>query len=218
MIYHDVTREQLIDLVTQAVQEALSARERQVPVGISMRHVHLTRGDLARLFGPACILTPIKALSQPGQFAAEECVDVIGPKGTLGHVRILGPLRRETQVELAQTDCRVIGIHAPVRSSGDLEGTPGVTLRGPFGEITLSKGVIVADRHIHLSPSQAADYGLRDGDRVSVQIGGSKPGVMNGVLIRSNEGCEMDFHIDTDDGNAFQLCNGQLVSILEKEE
>ena len=218
MIYRNVTREQLTAIVIQAVQDALKEQEHTVPVGISMRHVHLTQADLARLFGPTYVLTPKKALSQPGQFAAEECVDVIGPKGTISRVRVLGPLRRETQVELAQTDCRTIGVKAPVRTSGDLAGTPGVTLRGPYGEIAIPRGVIVADRHIHLSPVQAAAYGLKDGDRVRVEIGGCKPGVMGGVLIRSNDGCEMDFHIDTDDGNAFQLSQGQLVKILEKEE
>lgn len=241
MIYRNVTKEQLAEIVTLAVQRVMSGEEtlsslkgetpascallpyreeppreeRLVPVGISMRHVHLTRADLTRLFGPTYMLTPMKKLSQPGQFAAEECVDVVGPRGTLKKVRILGPLRRETQVELAQTDCRTVGIKAPVRSSGDLKGTPGVTLRGPCGEITIHQGVIIADRHIHLSPSQAEKYHLKDGDRVKVLVGsGNKQGVMDGVLIRSNSGCEMDFHIDTDDGNAFQLRQGQLVRIL----
>ena len=204
--------------MTQAVSEALKPAKRQVPVGISMRHVHLSVRDLARLFGPTYALTPLKKLSQPGQYAAEECVDVIGPKGVLSRVRILGPTRRETQVELAQTDCRTIGIAAPVRSSGDLAGTPGVTLKGPCGTITVDHGVIVADRHIHLSPAQAASMGLKDGDRVRVAVDGEKRGVLGGVLIRSNDKCEMDFHIDTDDGNAFQLKNGQLVTILEKED
>lgn len=225
MIYRNVTREQLAEIVTLAVRKALAEEtvpapgERLVPVGISMRHVHLSHTDMARLFGASYVLTPMKQLSQPGQFAAEECVDVTGPKGMLKNVRILGPLRRETQIELAQTDCRVIGIKAPVRSSGDLKGTPGVTLKGPCGEVTVSQGVIVADRHIHLSPVQADRYQLKDGDRVKVLIdSGSKQGVMGGVLIRAGSGCEMDFHIDTDDGNAFQLQQGQLVKILENEE
>lgn len=214
MIYRNVTEEQLVALVTQAVQKALRTSEPMVPVGISMRHVHLTGEDLSRLFGPTYVLTPKKMLSQPGQFAAEECVDVIGPKGVLRNVRILGPLRKETQVELAQTDCRTVGIKAPVRISGDLAGTPGVTLKGPYGEITIPSGVIVADRHIHLSTAQADAFGVKNGDRVNVEIGGVKPGVMGGVLIRSGEGNEMDFHIDTDDGNAFQLKQGQMVKVL----
>ncbi|MDY5485056.1 MAG: phosphate propanoyltransferase [Clostridium sp.] len=218
MLIRNITGEQLIQLVTEAVKKALAGQERRVPVGISMRHVHLNARDLARLFGPTYVLTPYKSLSQPGQFAAEECVDVIGPKGMLRRVRILGPLRKETQIELAQTDCRSIGVKAPVRASGHLEGTPGIILRGPCGEIAVDHGVIIADRHIHLSPSQAEAFGLKDGDRVKVSVDGEKKGVMGGVLIRSNDQCEMDFHIDTDDGNAFQLKQGQLVTILEKED
>lgn len=219
------SEEQLSQIVTLIVQELLASKEyscpqeeRLVPTGISMRHVHLSRADLNRLFGPSYMLTPLKQLSQPGQFAARECVDVTGPKGTLRQVRILGPLRRETQVELAQTDCRTIGVKAPVRASGNLSGTPGVRLKGPCGEIEIPCGVIVADRHIHLSPEEAKQWGLADGDHVSVEVDGTKRGILSGVLIRSNPGCAMDFHIDTDDGNAFQLTQGQLVKILGKED
>mgnify|MGYP000378219654 CR=1 FL=1 len=206
-------------LVTvEEVQAELQKRSRQVPVGISVRHIHLTRDDVDKLFGYGYQLTPKKALSQPGQFACEECLDIIGPKGELKHVRILGPERSATQIELAQTDCRNIGIKAPVRSSGDTKGTPGVTLRGPNGTLTVPEGVMIADRHIHMTPAQAAAFGLADGDRVKVKIDGPKPGVMGGVLIRANDKCALDFHIDTDDGNAFLLKQGQLVTVLGKEE
>ena len=206
-------------LVTvEEVQAELQKRSRQVPVGISVRHIHLTRDDVDKLFGYGYQLTPKKALSQPGQFACEECLDIIGPKGELKHVRILGPERSATQIELAQTDCRNIGIKAPVRSSGDTKGTPGVTLRGPRGTLTVPEGVMIADRHIHMTPAQAAAFGLADGDRVKVKIDGPKPGVMGGVLIRANDKCALDFHIDTDDGNAFLLKQGQLVTVLGKEE
>lgn len=218
MIYHNISQEQLVTLVTQAVQTELQKRSRQVPVGISVRHIHLTRADVNKLFGYGYQLTPKKALSQPGQFACEECLDVIGPKGELKRVRILGPERSATQIELAQTDCRTIGINAPVRSSGDTKGTPGVTLRGPLGELTVLEGVIVADRHLHMTPAQAAAFGLADGDRVQIRIDGIKPGIMGGVLVRANSKCALDFHIDTDDGNAFLLRQGQLVTVLGKEE
>ena len=168
MVYHDISQEQLLLLITQAVQAELQKRSRQVPVGISVRHIHLTRDDVDKLFGYGYQLTPKKALSQPGQFACEECLDIIGPKGELKHVRILGPERSATQIELAQTDCRNIGIKAPVRSSGDTKGTPGVTLRGPNGTLTVPEGVMIADRHIHMTPAQAAAFGLADGDRVQV--------------------------------------------------
>ena len=224
MIDRNVKEEELEAVIRTVLEQILREPDRgsregnMVPVGISMRHVHLNRADLNHLFGPTYMLTPMKKLSQPGQYAAQECVDVIGPKGVLKRVRVLGPLRRETQVELAQTDCRTIGVKAPVRASGHLEGTPGVKLRGPYGEIEIPRGVIVADRHIHLSPAQAKASGLQDGDTVSVEIEGTKAGVLDGILIRSNPGCEMDFHIDTDDGNAFQLQQGQLVKILKKED
>lgn len=218
MIYHNISQEQLVTLVTQAVQAELQKLSRQVPVGISVRHIHLTRADVDKLFGYGYQLTPKKALSQPGQFACEECLDVIGPKGELKRVRILGPERSATQIELAQTDCRTIGINAPVRSSGDTKGTPGVTLRGPLGELTVPEGVIVADRHLHMTPAQAAAFGLADGDRVQIRIDGIKPGIMGGVLVRANSKCTLDFHIDTDDGNAFLLRQGQLVTVLGKEE
>ena len=218
MIYHNISQEQLVALVTQAVQAELQKRSRQVPVGISVRHIHLTRADVDQLFGYGYQLTPKKALSQPGQFACEECLDVIGPKGELKRVRILGPERSATQIELAQTDCRTIGVNAPVRSSGDTKGTPGVTLRGPLGELTVPEGVIVADRHLHMTPAQAAAFGLADGDRVQIRINGLKPGIMGGVLVRASNKCALDFHIDTDDGNAFLLKQGQLVTVLGKEE
>ena len=218
MIYHNISQEQLVALVTQAVQAELQKRSRQVPVGISVRHIHLTRADVDKLFGYGYQLTPKKALSQPGQFACEECLDVIGPKGELKRVRILGPERSATQIELAQTDCRTIGVNAPVRSSGDTKGTPGVTLRGPLGELTVPEGVIVADRHLHMTPAQAAAFGLADGDRVQIRINGLKPGIMGGVLVRASNKCALDFHIDTDDGNAFLLKQGQLVPVLGKEE
>ena len=206
MVYHDISQEQLLLLITQAVQAELQKRSRQVPVGISVRHIHLTRDDVDKLFGYGYQLTPKKALSQPGQFACEECLDIIGPKGELKHVRILGPERSATQIELAQTDCRNIGIKAPVRSSGDTKGTPGVTLRGS------------APR-----PSRPA-WGRRSLPARGRRRQGRRPLPVRescgcgGVLIRANDKCALDFHIDTDDGNAFLLKQGQLVTVLGKEE
>lgn len=217
MIYHDLTQEQLAAIVAEAVRRELELRSRQVSVGISVRHIHLSREDVDRLFGRNYQLTPKKQLSQPGQYACEECLDVIGPKGELKKVRILGPERKATQIELAQTDCRNIGITAPVRSSGDTAGTPGVTLRGPLGEVTVPEGVIIADRHLHMSSQEAAAFGLQDGDHVSIRIDGQKPGVLGNVLVRAGNGHSLDLHIDTDDGNAFLLKQGQKVTVLGKE-
>ena len=217
MIYHDLTQEQLAAIVAEAVRRELELRSRQVSVGISVRHIHLSRGDVDRLFGRNYHLTPKKQLSQPGQYACEECLDVIGPKGELKKVRILGPERKATQIELAQTDCRNIGITAPVRSSGDTAGTPGAILRGPLGQVAVPEGVIIADRHLHMSSQEAAAFGLQDGDHVSIRIDGQKPGVLGNVLVRAGNGHSLDLHIDTDDGNAFLLKQGQKVTVLGKE-
>ena len=215
MIYRDITQEQLVSLVTQAVQAQLRLQDRQVPVGISMRHIHLSRREVDALFGRTYQLTPLRPLSQPGQFACQECLYVIGPKCVLHKVRVLGPERSAAQVELAQTDCRAIGVNAPVRSSGSTDGTPGVLLQGPKGVLSLPQGVIIADRHLHMNPAQAAAFGLADGDIVRVRVDGGKPGILDGVLVRAGERYELDLHLDTDDANAFQLRQGQLVTVLE---
>ena len=215
MVYRDITQEQLVSLVTQAVQAQLRLQDRQVPVGISMHHIHLSRREVDALFGRTYQLTPLRPLSQPGQFACQECLDVIGPKGVLHKVRVLGPERSAAQVELAQTDCRAIGVNAPVRSSGSTDGTPGVLLQGPKGVLSLPQGVIIADRHLHMNPAQAAAFGLADGDIVRVRVDGGKPGILDGVLVRAGERYELDLHLDTDDANAFQLRQGQLVTVLE---
>ncbi len=142
----------------------------KVNIGLSNKHVHLSQKDLDVLFGEGHQLTPTKDLVQPGQFASEEKVDIVGPKKTLTGIRVLGPVRPETQVELALTDARTIGIKAPVRESGKLEGTPGCKLVGPCGEVELDHGVIAALRHVHLNDEQAAEAGVKDGDWVSIKI------------------------------------------------
>ena len=190
----------------------------KVKVGISNKHVHLNEADLAALFGAGHKLTVKKQLSQPGQFAAEELVDVVGPKGTLKGIRILGPTRRESQVELAMTDARVIGLSLPVRESGVLDGSPGVKLIGPKGELELTKGAIIALRHIHLSVSQAKEANLKDKDWVSVKTSGSRPLIFEDVLIRSGDAHLSEMHVDTDEGNAAGLKNDDTVEIIGKKE
>jgi putative phosphotransacetylase len=189
----------------------------KVKVGISNKHVHLNEADLATLFGAGHKLTVKKELSQPGQFAAEEMVDVVGPKGTLKGIRLLGPTRKESQVELAMTDARVIGLSLPVRESGVLDGTPGVKLIGPKGELELAKGAIIALRHIHLSADQAKEANVKDKDRVTVKTSGSRPLIFEDVLIRSGEGHFSEMHIDTDEGNAAGLKNDDMVEIITKK-
>ncbi|MDR1470541.1 MAG: phosphate propanoyltransferase [Spirochaetaceae bacterium] len=189
----------------------------KVEIGISNKHLHLSEADLAALFGAGHKLTLKKALKQPGQFAAEEQVDVVGPKGTLKGMRVLGPTRKESQVELAITDARTIGLQLPVRESGVLDGSPGVKLVGPSGEITLTKGAIVALRHIHLSPSQAVEAGVKDKDWVTVKTFGTRPLIFEDVLIRSGDVHTSEMHVDTDEGNAAGLANGDLVEIIGKK-
>jgi len=187
-----------------------------VGIGISNKHLHLSEADLETLFGPGATLTPYKALVQPGQFAAEERVDIIGPKNTFKGIRIIGPTRARSQVEIAMTDARTLGIDAPVRESGKLDGTPGVKLVGPAGEIELACGVIIALRHIHLSPSEAIEAGLKDKDLVDVRTFGSRPLIFQDVLIRSGDAHLREFHVDTDEANAAGLANDQEVEIISK--
>ena len=189
----------------------------KVKVGISNKHLHLSQEHLEILFGKGAELTVKKELGQPGQFAAEETVEIIGPKRSLGQVRVLGPVRKETQVELALTDARGIGIKAPVRESGKLEGTPGCKLVGPCGEIELDHGVIAALRHVHLNPEQAKEAGVEDKEIVMVKVADTeRPLVFDNVLIRAGEGHEAEAHFDTDEGNAAQLANDMMVEIIKK--
>ncbi len=174
----------------------------EVKIGLSNKHLHLSQEHIEILFGKGHELTPTKDLVQPGQFACEEKVDIVGPKKTLSGVRVLGPARPETQVELALTDARTIGVKAPIRESGKLEGTPGCKLIGPAGEVELDHGVIAALRHVHLSAAQAEEAGVKDKDVISIKIEGERGLVFDNVLVRAGDGHEREVHLDTDEGNA----------------
>ena len=189
----------------------------KVEVGISNKHLHLSEADLAALFGAGHKLTVKKELGNSGQYAAEEQVDVTGPKGTLKAMRVLGPCRKETQVELAITDARGIGLTPPIRESGSLEGSPGLKLTGPKGEITIPKGAIIALRHIHFHPSVAEKAGVKDKDWVTVKTTGKRPLIFEDVLIRVMDMDFNQFHIDTDEGNAAGLANDDMVEIIGKK-
>lgn len=185
----------------------------QVPVGISNKHIHLSRKDMDILFGEGAELTKKAELKQPGQFAAEEQVTIEGPKGT-AKLRILGPFRKETQVELAMTDARVLGISAPIRQSGQLEGTPGIKITGPKGSVEIDHGVMIALRHIHLSADQAKEAGVVDQQIVKVKIEGERALIFDEVVCRCGDGHTAEFHVDTDEGNAAKLSNNQMVEII----
>lgn len=184
-----------------------------VTVGLSNRHIHVSKEHLQILFGEGYELTNFKDLSQPGQYAANEKVEVVGPKGSL-NMRILGPARNLTQIEVSLADGFALGINPPVRNSGDLEGTPGCKIIGPKGEVVIDKGVIAAARHIHMHTSDAQRYELNDKDIVSVKTRGQRSLTFNNVLVRVHDTYALDFHLDLDEGNAAGLKNGDTVEIL----
>ncbi len=187
----------------------------QVPIGVSGRHLHLSKEHLEILFGKGYELKPIKNLSQPGQFAAAEQVTVCGPGGVFEKVRIIGPVRRETQVEILMGDAFRLGINPVIRLSGDLEGTPGVTLIGPSGSVILNKGTIVAQRHIHMNPKQAEAFGLKDGQVVSGLVPGIRGAVLQNLIVRADDKGNLDCHIDMEEANGLGLKNGSEITIIK---
>ncbi len=187
----------------------------KVPVGISNRHLHVSQTDLEKLFGEGYELKQLKPLSQPGQFAAEETVNLIGPKGTIFKVRILGPVRPSTQIEISRTDSFALGIVPPVRDSGSITGTPGIIIEGPKGRVEVKEGVIIAQRHLHLHTDEASELGLKDKEWISVKFEGERGVVFNNVLVRVNPNFAKDLHLDTDEANAAALANGTLGIIIK---
>lgn len=186
-----------------------------IPVGISNRHIHISQEHLDVLFGKDYKLVKMKDLSQPGQYAAEERVDVVGPKKTLKGVRILGPVRGETQIEVSITDAFTLGVEPVVRNSGDLDNTPGVKIVGPQGEVVIDKGVIVAARHIHMHTTDAEKFGVTDKEIVKVKVEGPRAITFENVLVRVNKDYALEMHVDTDEGNAAQLKNGSMVELVK---
>jgi putative phosphotransacetylase len=174
----------------------------KVIVEVSARHCHLCQKDLEKLFGKGYKLKVLKKISQPGQFSAKEEVKIVGSKGEM-KLRIVGPIRDKSQVELPVTDCyRFLGIEPVLRVSGDIKGTPGALLVGPKGKVELKEGVIVAQRHLHVSDKQAKDLGIKNGDLVSVKIGGVRALTFDKVIVRAGNEHDKSFQIDTDEGNA----------------
>ena len=186
-----------------------------VPVASSARHIHLCRADVEALFGAGYQLQHFRNLSQPGQFACKEQLTVVGPKGELKKVRVLGPERKATQVEIALTDSFALGIRPPVRMSGKTAGTPGCTLVGPNGSITIKEGVIVAARHLHLSKAQAALFGFTDGQVVRLRSEGDRATVFENVVVRAGDGHDMEVHIDTDEANAIAMSGTTMMEVLK---
>ncbi len=188
-----------------------------VPIGVSNRHVHLSQKDIDALFGRGYQLTVAKDLAQRGNFAARETVNIVGSKGVLERVRVVGPPRGETQVELSRTDAVKIGVDAPIRDSGDLGGTPGIVLVGPRGPVIIEKGCIIPRAHIHMARKKAEALDLSDKDKVSILIKGTKVVCYHDVLVRLTETGETEFHIDTDEANAAFVDTGDLAMIKHNE-
>jgi putative phosphotransacetylase len=188
----------------------------KIPVGISGRHLHLSQEHLEILFGKGYKLTIMKELTQPGQYAAEEKVDIISPEGKLlAGVRILGPVRPASQVEISRSDALRFKFVAPVRSSGDVKGTGKATLVGPKGQVNIEEGVIIADRHIHFSVEEGLAFGVTDRQIVSLKVKGIKAGILDNVLCRVHPSFRLDCHLDTDDGSAFMLNTGDFVELVK---
>ena len=206
--------DELIHSIVQSVMKQLNEFDQlKIPIGVSNRHVHLSRKDMDMLFGEGSELTKKSDLGQPGQFAANETVTVRGPKGEFKKVRVLGPLRAESQVEISLTDGFAIGVKAPIKESGKLDNTPGVTLVGPKGSVDLPKGTIVALRHIHMDPATAEKLGLHDKDVVEVETFGERSGVLGNVLVRVSDKYALEMHVDIDEANACSLRNKDYVVI-----
>lgn len=196
-----------VSKLTNAVMERLF-----VEMEASGRHVHLTQAQIQTLFGHD--LTPAKPLSQPGQYAARERLTVVGLKGELKNVAVLGPARKQAQVEISLTDARTLGLNAPVRLSGDVEGSPGATLIGPVGQITISQGVIVAKRHIHLTEEAAKRFGVKDRQAVKVQTMTNRPVILQDVMVRISPEFASRVHLDYDEANACGYTAGDYGRIL----
>lgn len=203
------------DVIIQALIAIYKKTDRWfVTSATSNRHAHLCRGDIDILFGKGYELTPLKPLSQPNQFAATETVALIGPKGKIDNIRLLGPARKESQVEISVTDSFKIGVEPVMRMSGELDGSPSGTLQTATGCVQLSHGIMISARHLHLSARQAQALNLKDRQIVSLKTGGPRSIILENVVIRCGEGHEMEVHLDTDEANAAMIKNGDLMEIL----
>lgn len=222
----DMNNEQLVATITKSVLRQLQEQGSRtgtlgakpteaIPVGISNRHLHLSQADASILFGPSAKLTVFKDLSQPGQFACSEKVLLVGPKGVIEGVRVLGPTRSQTQVEIAPSDAIKLGIKPPIRDSGDLIGSAGLTIVGPAGAVTLQEGVIIAARHIHMHTADAARFGVVDKQRVSIRYTGPRGVTFHEVLIRVSSKFAIEMHLDIDEANAGCINNGDKVELVK---
>ncbi|WP_336633977.1 phosphate propanoyltransferase [Lysinibacillus fusiformis] len=211
--------QKIVEEVLQQVLKNQSSppHDGKIPIGVSARHVHLAQAEVEQLFGENYQLTPKFELSQPGQFAAEETVVIAGPKGSIERVRILGPARSLSQVEVSWTDAMKLGIKPPLRISGDIQGSSPVTLIGPKGSVVLNEGLIVAQAHIHMSPEDSAKFNVVDGQSVQIKVEGIRPIILSNVVIRVSERYRLEMHIDTDEANAGLIQQGTVAEIVQHQ-
>lgn len=209
--------EEVVKLITQIVVDKIKALENyRIPIGVSNRHVHVSQEDLETLFGAGYNLTKKGDLKQPGQYAANETVTIRGPKGEFENVRILGPTRNESQVEISMTDSFRLGIKPPIKESGQLDNTPGLEIIGPKGIVKIPYGTIIALRHIHMTPDYAEKMGVKDKEIVEVETLGERSGILGNVLIRVSDKYSLEMHVDVDEANACALKNNDFVILHKK--
>lgn len=216
MEINEKTIEEMVKAAIAALASNESANDSgDIPVGISNRHIHLTKEDVETLFGKGYELTKLKDLSQPGQYACKETLTIIGPSlRPIENVRVLGPVRRASQVEISRTDSFVLKVKPPVRESGNIAGSAPITLVGPKGVVTLKEGCIIANRHIHMHTADGVKFGVKDGDFVTVMAEGERRTLFYDVQVRVHEQFALEMHVDTDDANAAGIGNGFKVHIV----
>lgn len=201
-------------IIKELILEVIKKLEKsKVEVGVSNKHLHISQKDLDILYGKGYELTKLKELKQPGQYASNETITLVGSKGKLEKVRILGPVRKNTQVEISISDSFKIGVNAPLRESGKLEGSGAGKIIGPKGEVYLEEGIIIPLRHIHMSKKYADENGFKDGDSVKTKIEGKRSCILENVLVRVSEKYNLEFHIDFDEANSCLLKSGDIVEI-----
>lgn len=209
--------ESIVKKIVLEMADDAQGTSNEIPVGISNRHIHLTKEHLETLFGAGYELTHLKDLSQPGQYACKETLTLVGPSmKAIEGVRVLGPLRRASQVEISVTDSYTLKVKPPVRESGKIEGSSPITIIGPKGIVTLNEGCIIANRHIHMSPDDAQRFGVKDGDYIDVDVkSGTKKTRWFDVQIRVHKDFRLEMHVDTDDANAVGIKNGSTVTVVK---
>jgi len=214
-----IARETIRVLEKENVSQVITQhKEKRIPIEVSAHHIHLARPEIDALFGEGTVLTPKAELSQPGQYACEQTVRLVGPKGRVERVRVLGPERPATQVEISMTEEYKLGVKAPIRASSNLKGTPGITLEGKRGQCRISQGVICALRHIHMPPEYALSFGLKDKDVVSIQVEGERKLIFGDVLVRIHPDFKLSMHIDTDEANAAGIQTGMEGTLIGVQE